>query len=87
MLTTNSDKLIVLVSGTSLYVHKIFRAFILFGIPEIELDLKTQAIEIDNLFIREFQVAGEQVDTGKGTGLEVGFGDDDHVDDLGKLMM
>jgi hypothetical protein len=29
----------------------------LFGVPEIELDLKAQTIKVDDLFIGEFQVA------------------------------
>ena len=68
-------------------VSKIFQAPILFGIPEIELNFKSQTVIVDDSFIGEFQVAGKQVYLGKGTGLEIGLGDDDHIEHLFKLVM
>lgn len=44
-------------SGWDRSGHEIFQAPILFGVPEIELDLKAQTIKVDDLFIGEFQVA------------------------------
>lgn len=68
-------------------VHEIFQAPILFGIPEIELDLKAQTVKVDDLGIGKFQVTGEQVDIGQGTRIEIGFGDDDYVERLGEIRM
>ena len=68
-------------------IHKVFQAPILFGISEIELDFEPETVIVDDGFIGEFQIAGKQIDIGKDAGLEVGLGNDDHIKDLGKLVV
>jgi hypothetical protein len=54
-------------------VHKIFQAPVLFGSAEIELDLETQTVKLDQFFIIQFQVGAEQNYVRLGLCQQVGF--------------
>ena len=62
--------------------HEVFQAPVLFGIPEVELDLEPQAIVVHEWRVGQFQVTAEQDDMGTGLGAQVGLGDDDDIQGL-----
>ena len=59
----------------------------LLGVSEIELNLKSQTVVIDDLCVREFQIAGEQVDISKSASPEIRLCNDDYIEWLGKISM
>lgn len=62
-------------------------ASILFGIAEVELNLKAQAVEIDDLLSRKAQIGAEQQDMSAFGGVQVGFNNDDQVERVSKLLV
>jgi len=68
-------------------VHEIFQPPMLFGIPEIKLDLEAQAVVIDELVKGKLTVTAEQVHVGEGTRLQVDLGDDNHIEWLRKSLV
>ena len=57
-------------------IHKIIQAPVLFGVPEIELNLETESIEIHRSFIGQFQISAEQNHMCLGFGRKIGFQND-----------
>lgn len=64
-------------------VHKIFQAPKLFGVTEVELDLETKAIIVDQFVESQRQVAAEKDNPGHFLSVEVGFDNDDHIEFIG----
>ena len=58
-------------------VHEIFQAPMLFGIAEVELNLKAQAIVAHHFLGTQIAIRAEQHDVSALAGFEMGF-DDDH---------
>ncbi len=52
----------------------------LFGVAEVEFDLKSQTVPVDDFLSGQIQVAGEQVDVGKDTRRCIGLGKDDDIE-------
>ena len=68
-------------------IHEILQAPELFGVAEVELDLETQAIVVDEPVIGQVQVTAEQNDVGSGSRFEIGFEDDDHIQGVSKELV
>ena len=68
-----------IVNGDGFDVHEILQAPELFCVPEVELDLETKAIVVDELVISQVKITAEQNDVSSGLGFEIGFDDDDHI--------
>jgi len=52
-------------------IHKIFQAPKLLGVAEIELDLETQAVVINDLVVGQLEITAKQIHVGKCTGVLV----------------
>ena len=65
-------------------VHKVFEAPKLFGIAEVEFNLKAQAIIEDKFVIVEVQVATEEDDMGAFLGGEFGLHNDNDIEQVGE---
>ena len=59
----------------------------LFGVTEVELDLETEAVVVNQLVIGQLQVAAEQDDMRPSARLQVSLEDDHDVQRLAKLFM
>src|SRR5262252_4084457 len=68
-------------------VHEVFQAPVLFGIPEVKLDLEPQAIVVHEGRISQVQVTAEQDDMGAGLGAQVRLGEDDDIQRLYELLV
>ena len=69
-------------------VHEVFQAPMLFGVTEVELDLETEAVVVNQRVVGQLQVAAEQDDMRPGARRLQGSLDDDHdVQQLVKLFM
>jgi len=64
-------------------IHKIFQTPKLFGVAEVEFDLETKAVVVDEFIERQLQVAAEKDNTSHFVSGEVGFEDDDHIEFIG----
>ncbi len=76
-----------IVNGDGFDIHEILQAPELFGVAEVELDLETQAIVVNELVIGQVEVTAEQNDVSSGLGFEIGFDDDDHIQGVGKELV
>lgn len=56
----------------------------MFRIPEVELDLEAQPIEVDKLLIAQVEIAAAEHDLGSLLRTQMGFDDDDDIDPLRK---
>ena len=67
-------------------IHEILKTPELFGVPEIELDLKAQVIEVNQFVIRQRQIAAKKHDMGPFLGCEICLDNDDHIQHVGKRL-
>ncbi len=68
-------------------VHKVFQTPMLLAVAEIELNLETQAVVIDDLGCRQGQVGAKQDDMTAFAGFAVGLDDDHDVELLGMILV
>ena len=68
-------------------VHEVFQAPVLFGIPEVKLDVEPSTIIVHEWRLRQVQVTAKQDDMGAGVGAQVGLGEDDDMQRLHELLM
>jgi hypothetical protein len=73
-----------IVNGDGFDVHEILQAPELFCVPEVELDLETKAIVVNESVIGQVKITAEQNDVSSGLGFEIGFDDDDHIQGVSK---
>src|SRR5439155_6071207 len=63
-------------------VHEVFQAPVLFGIPEVQLNLEPSPIIVYEGRVRQVQVTAEQDDMGAGLGVQVRLRNDDDMQRL-----
>ena len=68
-------------------IHEILQAPELFGISEIELDLESELVVVNELVISKVQITAEEDDMGPFLRREIGLDDDDHVQRVGKRLV
>ena len=64
-------------------IHKIFQPPELFGVAEVELDLETKTVIVDEFIESQFQIAAEKDNPSDFLSFEVGFDDDDNIEFIG----
>ena len=64
-------------------IHKIFQAPKLFSVTEVEFDLETKAVIVDEFIESQGQIATEKDDMGHFLRFEIGFDDDDNIEFVG----
>ena len=68
-------------------VHEVFQTPVLFGIPEVTLDLASQAIVVHQLVLGETQVTAQQDDMRSRLCLSVRFDDEDDMQRVHELLV
>ena len=68
-------------------IHEVFQAPVLFGLPEVQLDLEPQAVIVHEWCVGQIQVTAAQDDVGLGLGAQVGLGEDDDIHRLYALLV
>ena len=72
-----------IVNGSLVDVHKIFQTPKLFGVAEVEFDLETKAVIVEEFVESQLQVAAEKDNVGHFLRVEVGFDNDDNIEFIG----
>src|SRR5712664_1333351 len=68
-------------------VHEVFQAPVLFGVPEVKLDLEPQSIIVYEWRVRQVEITAKQDNMGAGLSAQVRLRDDDGIQRLREPLM